>query len=127
MTHPKPQAGDPEVVKIVVGVPGLNAQVPVRRSVLSRLRGVFRRRSPEHLFVMHNGLAYVHVLEDDDGAIEVYLTVVNMGRRTANVEQVHVDGCRANGVNLSVMAPVFRPPDKPIPPKGCVESAVTQQ
>ena len=115
------QPVDREVAKIVVGIPGLNAQVPVPRSVFSRIVEIFRRSRSEGLFVMRNGLAFVHVPEDDDGSIDFYLTIVNIGRNTARVEQVHVDGCRASGVSLSVMAPVFRPPDESIPPNGWLE------
>jgi hypothetical protein len=121
MPRPKADGADPEVAKLVLGVPGLQAQVPVRRSLLSRLGRVFRRSNPELPFRVASGLAYVHVPEDDDGTIDVYVTVVNLSRHTASIEQVHLHGCQANGNNLSVMAPIFRPPDNPIPPQELLE------
>jgi hypothetical protein len=108
---------DRELAKVVLGPPGLQAHVPVRSSELAWVRRLFRRDPLSALVQVPYARAHVHAAEDDDGTIDVWLTVANMGPRQVNIEQFYLEQCLANGTNFSVTVPMFTPPQEPLTPR----------
>jgi len=101
-------------VPLVPGV--LNAEVPIRWSVLRALARRFRKGPPEQLVRVVGARAYVHVNADDEGTVDVYLKLVNMTDRPLSVEALNLELYYTGGVTTPVGQPLFRAPEKPIPP-----------
>lgn len=104
---------DSELGKVVLGPPGLQAHLPVRRSTLGRVFALLRRRPLNPLYVS-NIRVEVFAQEDDDGSMDLNINIVNFDKRSAGIDQVALEYVRAGGYNLSVTVPFFIPPADPI-------------
>ncbi len=108
---------DQEIARVKVGVPGVaSAEVPVRRSAFGWIGRIFACRGVADAVAVASARAHVHVPADDEGTIEFYLTIANMGTAPLQVESITPSRVAANGNDLAILAPVSRPPQKPIGP-----------
>jgi len=108
---------DAELVKVTLGVPGVaGAEIRVRRSVFSWIRGLFKKAPEPQLFAVPWMRAQVFASADDEGTLDIYLHALNMSSYEVRVEQLFLDRVAASGSDLSMMAPMFTPPRSPIPP-----------
>jgi hypothetical protein len=101
-------------VPIVPGV--LKAEVPIRWSLFREVARPFRKTQPEQLVRVVGARAYVHVHADDEGTVDVYLKLVNLTDRPLSVEALNLELYYTGGVTTPVGQPLFRAPEKPIPP-----------
>ena len=108
---------DAELVKVTLGVPGVaGAEIRVRRSIFSWIRRLFKKAPEPQLFAVPWMRAQVFVSAEDEGTLGIYLHALNMSYYEVRVEQLFLDRVAANGIDLSMMAPMFTPPRSPIPP-----------
>ena len=107
---------DSEVGRLTVGVPGLNAQIPVRASLIARVKKKFSRRKFADVVKAISLRSHVHVFADDDGAATLYLSVANMTDEEVAVERLSLDALTANGNQLNAGPPNFMPPRFPLGP-----------
>ena len=59
--------------------------------------------------------------EDDNGRLDVYLTLVNVSREPLQVEQLFLQQFSASGSELPGVSPVLTPVEKPVPTGGVIE------
>lgn len=97
-------------------VPGVSAEVPIRWSFFRPVVQKLRKTPPEQLVRVVGVRGLVHINADDDGMVDVYLTLVNMTDRPLRVDDLQLDLFYVGHVTTSVAAPLFRPSEKPIPP-----------
>jgi len=112
---------DKEVGRVVVGIPGVTAQIPVRSSFLARIGSVLRRQAIDQAGRIVSVRAHVHVPEDDNGQVDVYLKLVNVSRRPLTVENLFLQQFSAGGSELPGVAPVLTPLRNGISPAGHAE------
>lgn len=106
-----------ELGRVTVGVPGVvSAEVPVRRSGLTWITRLFARRTVGDTLIVASARARVHVPADDEGTIEFYVTLANMGGAPVEVEAIMPSRVAASGNELAILAPVSRPPQKQVGP-----------
>lgn len=113
-TQPKP---DRELTKVTIGLPGVvSAEIPVQWSIFSWMRQRFSKAPQPGLFLVPWMRAQVSAAEDDDGTLDIYLSVLNMSVREMRVEHLFLERVIVNGSELSTMAPMFTPPQDPVSP-----------
>lgn len=78
------------------------------RSFLQRVRGVFRRTPLEERLHVIAIKSVLHVFADDDGTLEVQLTVANLSRRKLTIDRFHCEQWLWNGAVLPSAEPHFR-------------------
>lgn len=108
---------DTELTKVSLSVLGgvARAEIPVRRSMFSFFQR-WRHAAPQPaLFPVPWMRAHVFAAEEDSGSIDVFLSLVNMAPDPVRVEQLLLERIAVSGPELNVTAPLFRPPDEPVP------------
>lgn len=92
-----------------------------------RLRRVFSRTPfEERLRIVAVG-ATLEVHADDDGLLEVHLSIANLSRRRVTVKRFHCEQWFWNGAELPSMEPHFRGIGTRIPKRGFADCALTFQ
>ena len=94
-------------------VPSGDVFVPRRRSsepqsVFQRVRGVFRRTPLEERLQVIAGRAVLRVFAEDDGTLEVQVTIANLSRRALTIDRFHCEQWLWNGAVLPSVEPHFR-------------------
>lgn len=79
-----------------------------RRSLLRRVRGAFRRTPLEERLRISAVRADLHVFADDDGTLEVQVTIANLSRRRLTIDRFHCEQWLWNGAVLPNVEPHFR-------------------
>lgn len=106
-----------ELGRVTLGVPGVvSAQVPVRRSHFGWFKNRFTRQLVANPLLVASARARVHVPVDDEGTIEFYLAITNMGAAPLLVETITSSRAAANGNDLAILGPVSRSPEKTLNP-----------
>lgn len=97
-------------------VPGLSAEIPIRASLLRPLTRHFRPTPTEQLVQVVAAGAFVHIHADDEGTVEASLLVVNLTDRPLRVDDLHLELFYIDHYATGVAQPLFKAPDRPIPP-----------
>src|SRR2546425_11855086 len=98
-------------------MPGvISAEVPIRWSLLRPLLRVLRKAPSEQLVQVVAARGTVNIHADDAGTVDVYLNIINMTARPLRIDDLHLSLFYVGGVTTAVAQPLFRAPDKPVPP-----------
>src|SRR5688572_19934567 len=93
-----------EVARIKIGPPGINADIPIRRSFLSKMSAPFRKPAVETLIMVQSSRVVVFASNASNGSVEWRLSVVNMGDCNIVVDATFVNRISAGGYDLPAMA-----------------------
>jgi hypothetical protein len=119
--QPQPAASD-EVFKVTVGVPGIaSAQIPIQRSLVTRIRAYFGREIPVSLIAVVMVRAHVSVTAEDDGSIDFWATIVNMSTEPITVDRLHLGLFLIGGISTNTPPPYLSPSRSPIQPRSTGE------
>ena len=119
--QPQPASSE-EAFKVTVGVPGIaSAQIPIQRSLLTRIRAYFGRESPASLISVVKLRAHVHVTAEDDGSIDFCATIVNMSSEPITADRLHLGLFLIGGVSTNTPPPYLSPTRSPILPRSTGE------
>lgn len=115
-TLPPSDKSSGEFAKIKIGAPPVVVETSVRKSWFLWLWNIVRaKKSLLDGVVVAASRAHLHASQVDDGTIDVFVSLVNVGKRPFTVEQLYLTQCLFNGVSQNVTGPSFTPPLKPIP------------